>query len=379
MEKKSIHICLVSDRNVLNITPVLDKKISPDKVILCSTELMMDHALILKNFLEFKGVVSEIYSLGNAFDYHGFKRTFLSLAESIKPYGGNVALNLTCGSTIMVLAAQSVFRGVLQMFYIIPERDLISVISDDLISEELYDIEDKITLADYFAIHGYIVKSIHRNKIISESSKEVFSTLISSINRYAEPLGILNYLATNAENSNSLTFSCMISEKAFEVLELFKKHGAVEYYDKTQVIFKNIDARAFCNGIWLEDYVYQQLVMIDEMVGLQDFAVSVNIENRHGVRNEIDAAFLYNNRLYLIECKTSRMDQKGTDVVYKMDTVKGYAGLKTRGILVSYRKLKKFDIQRAKDLGIMVLAKSNIASENFINSILELIKGDQKD
>jgi hypothetical protein len=374
MKKKRIHICLVSDRNILNITPVLDRDISPEKVILCSTESMMNNAVILKTFLDKKSVTSEIFRLGDIFDFYDFKKAFQALNESIRSYAADTAVNLTCGSKIMILAAQCVFGGNCEMFYIYPESDLAVVITDSSEPESLYDLEDKITLTDYFELHGYKVRSIERRRVINESSGELFTTLVSSINRYAEPLGVLNYLATNAENNNSLTFSCRISEKAFEVLELFQKHGAVKSFDENSVTFRDTASRAFCNGLWLEDYVYEQLSAIDKIVGLQDYAVSLNIENRNGVRNEIDVAFLYNNRLYLIECKTSRMDEKGTDIVYKMDTVKGYAGLKTRGILVSYRKLKRFDIQRAEDLDIMVLARSSIAPEHFINSIIELIK-----
>ena len=65
-----------------------------------------------------------------------------------------------------------------------------------------------------------------------------------------------------------------------------------------------------------------------------------------GTKNEIDAAFLYNNKLYIIECKTAKMDDKGTDVLYKIDTIRGYAGLFTKPIIISFDEFNKYDKQR---------------------------------
>jgi len=373
MKKFLCHVCLVSERNIFNITPILDKKIAPRKVILCAIDEYFENALILQTFLENKNIDTEIFSLGNVFDYHGLLESFNSLALQLSAQSHFTAINLSCGSKLMTIAAQTAFGNSYPMFYIIPDKDLVTMIAPNEVPGKLYDVEDKISLADYFAIHGYQTRAIERNKKIPECSKKIFNKLISSINRFSEPLGVLNFLASSAENSHSLVFKSNIHDKAFEVLDLFRENGAIKYFDKNQIIFKDIQSRAFCNGIWLEEYIYCQLESIDEIIGLQDFALSLEIENKHRVRNEIDAAFLYNNTLYLIECKTSRMDEKGADIVYKMDTVKGYAGLNTKGILVSYRKLKKFDRQRAEDLDISVLARSNITPENFQKSILSLI------
>ena len=57
----------------------------------------------------------------------------------------------------------------------------------------------------------------------------------------------------------------------------------------------------------------------------------IEITNHQGSKNEIDGAFLYENQLYLIECKTSHLSRegKGTQTLYKMDTLVDYTGLHT--------------------------------------------------
>ena len=109
-------------------------------------------------------------------------------------------------------------------------------------------------------------------------------------------------------------------------------------------------------------------------LNLQDFAISVAIVNKQGIKNEIDGAFLHENQLYLMECKTSHLarEGKGTQTLYKMDTLVDYAGLNTIGILASYRPLENFDLRRAKDLGIHII--QGTALKNFPKHLEKVIE-----
>ena len=60
--------------------------------------------------------------------------------------------------------------------------------------------------------------------------------------------------------------------------------------------------------------------------------------------NEIDGAFLHRNTLHLIECKAANLantgntgDDKGTEAIYKLETLLKMGGLRTRGMLIDYR------------------------------------------
>jgi len=359
MKKYKTHICLVSAQSVPNITPILDEMIRPEKVILCTSNAMQKNAKILKDFLESKHIDVEIYKLGDAYDFQELKEKFLELASTCYSMG-DIAVNLTCGNKLMTIATQEIFAGECDLFYVIPERDQIIMVADDC--NPLYEIEDRLKLEEFFAIHGYKVKNIERRKNISSESKILFETLLPRMDQYPDDLKTLNYLASLAKAKNSLQIKNDISEKSWGLLKIFQDHGSIAYYDDKKIEFKDDMARSFCNGFWFEDYIYLEMKKLYAKLGLQDFAVSVEIENNNGVKNEIDAAFIHNNSLYLIECKTSKMsvNEKASDVVYKMDTIAGYAGLYTKGILISYRKLNKYDYQRAKDLKITVIHGNEI-------------------
>jgi len=208
--------------------------------------------------------------------------------------------------------------------------------------------------------------------LVPAESRNLFKKIFTNIEDYLRPLSSLNYFASSAEKERTLSILHNIPEDQWQILQLFYEHGAIKYYDNHRITFSSEQGREFCQGFWLEDHIYLELKKVDNEIGLQDFACSVEVENRHGIPNELDAVFLYNNHLYLVECKTAKMKEKGTGVIYKIDTLNKAAKLQTKSIIASFRKLKKHDMERAEDLGIAVISGSALL--NFSKFILKLLK-----
>jgi hypothetical protein len=80
-------------------------------------------------------------------------------------------------------------------------------------------------------------------------------------------------------------------------------------------------------------------------------------------------AFLRNNRLHIIECKTANFTGGGgkdaTGALYKLGSLRDLmGGLQARAMLVSYRDFPDFDLNRAKDLGVHVCAGKKLLQLN---------------
>jgi len=58
----------------------------------------------------------------------------------------------------------------------------------------------------------------------------------------------------------------------------------------------------------------------------------------------------------------NRSGQSGSEVIYKLDTLMTYAGLETKGLLVSYQDLSETDKQRASDYEIMIVADDELVN-----------------
>ena len=102
---------------------------------------------------------------------------------------------------------------------------------------------------------------------------------------------------------------------------------------------------------------------------VEDVCMGIEVSRQTGrgpVKNELDVAFLADNRLYVIECKTRHWrgtgeDGPGAEALYKLDSLKDLlGGLQARAMLVSYRDLPDPDRRRAGDLGIEVCAGGQV-------------------
>uniref|UniRef100_UPI00356171A9 Card1-like endonuclease domain-containing protein n=1 Tax=Pontiella sp. TaxID=2837462 RepID=UPI00356171A9 len=367
MKKFNTHIIMVSGQMVPNVTPVLDETIRPERVILCASNRMLEQADTLTAFFKAKKIEAEVFPLGSAYDFSELQDRFLELAARFEDTA-SVAVNLTGGTKLMTIAAQLVFDE-FPRFYVIPEQDLAVMV--DAQHPETYAIQDRILLRDYFAIHGYSVNEQQRKKKIPEKTGALADALLKNYDTYKNQLGVLNALAAKAEDAYSLSVRNEISDSTCELLNLFYGHGSISYYDDKKIEFASKESRSFCKGFWLEDFICGELAKVDAEIGLQDWAASIEIESASGTRNEIDAAFLHNNELYVIECKTARMDQKGSDVLYKLDTIRGYAGLYTKSIVATFKDLEAHDRRRAEDLKITLVEGRNL--NRFAERILALL------
>lgn len=371
MQKYQTQVLIVSNQMIPNVTPVLDEEIRPEKVILCASNKMKARADLLRDFFVDKKIAAEIFSLGDAYDFFELQERFLGLATRLESES-SVAVNVTGGNKLMTLAAQMVFED-RPRFYVIPERDQIVMLSK---SAQRYEIQDKLLLRDYFAIHGFRIQTQERKTRVADKTRTLCDSILEKSDAFQRQVGRLNALAAEAEDRGRLAVR---DERGLdgmdELLNLFYRHGSISYYDDHKVEFTSEQARDFCKGFWLEDYVASEMQKVDEQVGLQDYASSIELLSSSGTKNEIDAAFLYNNELYVIECKTARMDQKGDAVLYKIDTIRGYGGLHTRSIVTSFRELRRTDKQRAEDLRIHLIEGKNL--NRLAERIIEMIRPDK--
>ena len=80
--------------------------------------------------------------------------------------------------------------------------------------------------------------------------------------------------------------------------------------------------------------------------------------------NELDIAFLHNNALYVLECKTKNYNNKSEgqaqNELYKLETLKKLGGLRTKTAFVSYRALKAHVRDRAKGADIKIIEQKDL-------------------
>ncbi|MBE9563223.1 MAG: DUF1887 family protein, partial [Proteobacteria bacterium] len=202
---------------------------------------------------------------------------------------------------------------------------------------------------------------------VPSNLRDLTQQLVKHAEVLAKSLAAINWLAQQAERDlKSPTLS--IAQQNWHELQVligqFAEVGLLEYKQDC-LYFKDEAARFFVNGGWLEVYTYGLLYGLrSEIPKIQDVGRSIELSRDStgkAVKNELDVAFLHNNHLYIIECKTKRFintnheqgDSHAADALYKLDTLKWlFGGIHTKVMLVSYQPLSSWDKQRAKDLKI---------------------------
>lgn len=131
-----------------------------------------------------------------------------------------------------------------------------------------------------------------------------------------------------------------------------------------RLYFNDADGAQYLSGGWLEEYAWLTASELgcDEVYANVYFTETGN--SRNDIRNEMDGLILHNNRLLMIECKTSVFnadDAKSDGIVYKLDTLERRAGgLFGDAWLVSARRLDDATRNRAREYKIKIIEGGDV-------------------
>jgi hypothetical protein len=144
------------------------------------------------------------------------------------------------------------------------------------------------------------------------------------------------------------------------------KHGIVQVKELANAhtdVDLTIEERMYLTGRWLEEWVYYFLI---RRIGIPENQIGIGIELRHrstkkiGTGNqEIDVAFLYRNKLYLIECKAIRQAKisEYSQYLYKISSFSRNLGLSAHPILLMPVKIQKTGSDHSRRLNIDEMLK----------------------
>lgn len=370
------HVCLVSQQAAANLLPALDPQLKPARVVLVVTRKMERQASHLAAVLKESAINVETLQLS---DEHDFRRSEGELLDLAAKLGGvDVALNITGGTKLMSVAAQSVAQASYwRMFYVDVDTDQVIWLGNEEVAS--HPLQQQLRLPHYLRSYGYVLRERISRSQASVAMKRLTDDLVLNVANLEDAIGMLNGIAQHAENSRTLRTvldSRQRDSRALEAL-LSKFAGAgvlTTPNENGEFTFASEDARSFVKGGWLELHAMQAVHQVHGDLKIRDKAEQLEVtDDSNGTRNELDVAFMARNRLFVIECKTARIDlvqgrgeqataPKANDALFKLsENCRRIGGLGTRGMLLSYRALRDPEKQLARALGIEVVAGGEIA------------------
>lgn len=364
MTTPSVHILLVSAQAAPNLLPALDPALKPDEAVLMVSGKMQARADALETVLREAGVKTSRIALADEHDFTKLENALLDVADERD--GQTIALNVTGGTKLMALAAQSVAQAAgWLVFYVDVDTDEVIWLGK---APHRQPLTQQLRLRHYLRGYGFSLEEGIDRPQPSQRHNELLATLITQVGSLEHALGQLNWLAQTAEEKKRLQATLSESQRDSRSLEallrIFEDAGVLRTQGDT-LTFIDENERSFAKGGWLEHHVFRTVSDLSGELHIRDKAANLVVVDQGNVKNELDVAFMAKNRLFVVECKTARMDKpeapKANDTLFKLSEIcKRVGGLGTRGLLASYRPLGESEKRLARALGVEVVCGSEL-------------------
>lgn len=361
-----VHIMLVSAQAAPNLLPALDPDLKPREAVLLVSTPMRERADALERVLQEAKVRTTREPLDNEHDYHALSARLLDLAASRG--GQSIALNVTGGTKLMALAAQSIAHEAgWPVFYVDVDTDEVIWIGAN--ARPPHRLTEQLRLRHYLAAYGFDSEKREPPRL-PPGHHDLIQTLLLQIGSLEAPLAQLNWLTQQAQDRRSL--SVELDDRQRDSIGLNTLLRNFEDADLLRVeagrlSFSDTASRDYVKGGWLERHIFATVCQCKDDLGIRDQAANLELKDRGSLSNELDIAFMARNRLFVIECKTARMDRpeapKANDTLFKLSEVsRRVGGLGARAMLASYRALREPERRLAKALGIELVCGKELAS-----------------
>jgi len=358
-------VLLVSEQAAPNLLPVLDPTLKPHDAVLVVSSKMESRARDLETVLGEAGVRTSRIDLENEHDFGQMQEAILKIAASRDAQ--SIALNVTGGTKLMALAAQSVATmAKWRLFYVDVDTDEVIWLEKDANRQPLHQ---QLRLRHYLRGYGFELEEKGKRPHLSQQHDDLLRTLIVQVGSLEKPLAQLNWLAQQGEDRKTLRVQFSSEQQKNRGLDAllrnFEEAGVLTVRDGAVHFSGEVD-RDFAKGGWLETHVFRAVCAAGSVLDLRDKAANLTVTDGGGVKNELDVAFMARNRLFVIECKTARMDRteapKANETLFKLSEIcRRVGGLGTRGMLASYRKIGEAEKRLAAALHVEVVCGPDLA------------------
>ncbi len=362
---KTLLVSLVSDQTIPNVQFINEMK-----------EKVSDYLFISTNAMERKGTriwiekAAQIENskepiIVNEFSYEDIQKKLNQY--DFQKYE-KIIVNLTGGTKVMTLATHDYFKEEGADIYYVTgfDKKYIKVFPGKIKSE--HTLTQSLSVEDYLIAYGFNIKKVESNHFDRDTTTAMFklftsdllpsySSTINSLRQYRnkgvkknnftnEIKSLLGDIGIRFENENSLTSN----EVKFLTGEWFEQY----VYNEVKSSFE-LDDNKIMMGVTLnkdvldrETEVIQDLLDVDEVKPIKP-------------DNELDVIFMYNGRIYIIECKSSiinivsneivengvtKVKQKEMnilgDTIYKSDSLKTKFGLFASSFIFTMTNIKNY-------------------------------------
>lgn len=318
------------------------KEFSPNKVYCIVSEESKEGTIIFKELfreVKFNELVCE------PFDFYSIKKNLKNIIDKID-INDEIWINLTGGTKIMLLAAQSVITDKqVKGFYINQDYSLIEVPSYSKKS-----INSQLTIKDFFSLSGH--------KTFTAKTLRNFTASDFNVSNEIELFAMSSKMYSKVTEAIRKKFRASMPDKGAEIMgntSVKWDKGVVEILNNNKLVisFKSNNVKElFFNAGWWELAVASE---VTKWAKAKEVMVHCELpfkSDNKALKNEIDILLNTGNKLIFIECKSGNIKQED---INKMKVIKQtYGGIISKSLLVSRFMPSQSIMEKCKELDIEI-------------------------
>lgn len=274
-------------------------------------------------------------------------------------------VNITGGTKLMCIAVNDFFKPKPNaiLYYLTGKNEILN-----LTENKKSDLKKKILLNEYLISYGISIQKNVTPHYPKEVSAKIYAEFIKSDKKNTDCLKELrDFFQEQNRNARKVTYA------ELPCLQTLISNFKFTIKEKEEL---SKDEALYLTGKWLEEYTYHQvkdkLKLDEQSVGLGLLLQKTGIRDTN---NDFDVMFIYQNELYMIECKTSHLingKSQLTEYIYKLDALRKELGIFSKAFIYTLGELPKDDKpqqqnqlkDRLKFHNIKLLTKEKQSIEN---------------
>lgn len=315
---------------------------TPDKVHFIASEESKKGIVVLKDLFK---TMKHSEFICEPFDFYSIKKKIENIIDRIDS-NNDILINLTGGTKIMLLAAQSVISDrEVKGFYINQDYSFIEVPS-----YSKKKISSQLSIKDFISLSGH--KS-YTSKILDDFARSDFK-VSNEIDSFAASNN-LYYKITDYIRRKYKSIPVTGFETIYNDVSIKWNIGLVEIQNNKKIVatFKSDNVvELFFNAAWWELVVASEVSKWTKAKEVMLQCVLPFKSDNKILKNEIDILLNTGNKLIFVECKSGHIKQED---VNKMKVIKQtYGGIISKSLLISRFMPSQSILEKCKELDIEV-------------------------
>jgi len=313
-----IIVNLVSRETTPNFLFIKEMKQKDDELLFITSKIFEERIQWIEKALNLENCHSKPVVLDN-----GIEEKWSQMVSSIRSHLSDehqYIVNLTCGTKYMISAVPKAFEGYQAEFFYIPfPKNIILKINDDTTK----DIAYRMSVTEYFDCNNTQIPE--KLKTTTKGKDDYTPILFEKFTSGQLNMDIIEKIRIGYRNklldiNNVETKDDEVKKPRIAGLSEFL-HSISFPLEKSGFLSK--EETVYITGGWFEEYIFS---LIKDRINPQDIMIGVDLpitDNKHVSKRDLDVIFTFENKLFVIECKTG-IDKESilVETVYKAAALK---------------------------------------------------------